>query len=244
MEIVLSKFVFEGPILTAFLALYPCPSAQVYTSGLFHTLQHIQWVSQGCNLSPTILNLMIEPLAETIRSHTSIKVFQFGSNRHVINLFEDDVILLLTNPLASLAQAHNILMDFGYISYYKVNFTKSLILSMGVQQPTQNTLQESLPCTRRKKGILYLGITLTNTTSSLADDNIRPFIVKLETQLIEISSKELSWLGKIVAFKIYILLQTLYRFQTLPILIPTNSIQTMLSLMWKYIWGGKKARCS
>lgn len=103
MEMALSKFGFKYSILKAILALYSCPSAQVYSAGFLSTPFSISnGTRQGCPLSPTIFNLMIEPLAEAIRTHPLIPGFQFGSSMLTINLFADDVILFLTNPLTSL----------------------------------------------------------------------------------------------------------------------------------------------
>lgn len=182
------------PICTGILSWLP-----------IHTLQHIK---QDQTL--TIFNLMIEPLAKAVRTHPLITGFQFGSSMHTINLFADNVILLLTNLLTSLKQAHKILTDFGDISYYKVNFTKSLILDVGGPPSIRNILQKQLPYMWSKRGITYLGITLTNTTSALVKANIIPLITKLETQLKDMSKKEISWLGKITAYKMLILPQILY----------------------------------
>lgn len=186
---------------------------------------------------------MIEPLAEAIRSHPFIRGFQFGHDKHIINLFADDIILLLTNPSTSLEQAHQILTEFGDISYYKVNFSKSLILSLGVPEHIQHTLRKTFPYSWSTKGINYLGVTLTTSTTTLVDANIKPLLTKLEAQLKEISKKELSWMGKLAAFKMLLLPQIIYIFRALPIHIPQHYIRNMLHLMCKFLWNGKKARC-
>lgn len=111
--------------------------------------------------------------------HPLITGFQFGPSTHNINLFADDVILLLTNPLTSLNQAHKILTDFGDISYYKVNFSKSLILDLSVPSPLWSSLQNKLPYTWSDKSITYLGITITNTISALVKTNMTLLIAKL-----------------------------------------------------------------
>lgn len=179
MEIVMSKFGLQGSILKAILALYSCPSAQVYSSGFLFS------PFNTTNELPAIFNLMIEPLAEAIRSHNSVMGVQFGSSMHTINLFPDNVILLLLiNPLTSLEQAHKILTDFRDVSYFKVNFSKSLN-----HKPLKTYYKENFHIHGIKKGITYLGITLTNTTSSLADANIRLLMTKLESQLKEMSKK-------------------------------------------------------
>lgn len=65
----LKKLGFTGPILSAILALYSTPSARVYTSNMLsHPLQISNGTRQGCPLSPSIFNILIEPLAEAIRT--------------------------------------------------------------------------------------------------------------------------------------------------------------------------------
>lgn len=81
---------------------------------------------------PSIFNIMIEPLAEALHSDSSISGFSFGSCPHKINLFADNVILILTDLSTSLSCAHTILERFSQLSYYKVNFTKLLILVLGI----------------------------------------------------------------------------------------------------------------
>lgn len=110
MSVVLSKFGFQGPILSATLALYSVPMTQVYTFGFLSKPFYISnGTQQGCPLSPTIFNLMTEPLAVMIYSHPLITGFRFNSRSHVINLFADNIILMLTDPLNYLPQAHQIL---------------------------------------------------------------------------------------------------------------------------------------
>lgn len=184
------------------------------------------------------------PLSTGLFLDSLITGFQFSSSSHTINLFADDVILILTNSATSLPQAHEILTTFGEVSYYKVNFTKSLILDLGVPPHKRKLLQSQMPYTWRSGGITYLGITLTNKTSTLVKSNMIPLIAKLEAQIRNMSNKEISWLGRITAYKMMILPQILYIFRTLPIHIPLHYIHNITKLGWRYIWNGKKARCS
>lgn len=63
-------------------------------------------------------------------------------------------------------------------------------------------------------------------------------IAKLETQLKEISGRELSWLGKIAVFKM-----SYHKFFITSALHQSSYLRTMVSLIWKFVLGGKKARC-
>lgn len=58
---------------------------------------------------------MIEPLVERMQSHPLIGRFLFRDRPHVINLFADDIILMLTNPHISLPQDHDILTEYSKI---------------------------------------------------------------------------------------------------------------------------------
>lgn len=71
---VLFQFGFTGHILTAILALYTCLLAQVYTSNILSKSFCItSGTHQGCSPSPSIFNVLTEPLAEAIQSHQEIR---------------------------------------------------------------------------------------------------------------------------------------------------------------------------
>lgn len=63
---------------------------------------------QGCPLSPLICALVMEPLAEAVRSHSGIKGVEKG-RQHKISLFTDDVILTLTDAKNSLHSTSELL---------------------------------------------------------------------------------------------------------------------------------------
>lgn len=125
---VLNKFGFQGTILKAIMALYTSPSARVFTSDIMSTPFTItNGTRQGCPLSPLIFNLVMEPLAEHIRTNNKISGLTINSQEHKISLFADDVNLILTDPTSSLAEVQSTLSHFSKVSYYKVNETKSIL---------------------------------------------------------------------------------------------------------------------
>lgn len=128
----LQKFGFQGHILSAIMALYSQPSAQVFCSSMLaKPFNKSNSTRQGCPLSPLLFNVVMEPLAEKIRSQ-HILGFTIGTTEHKINLFPDDIILLLMNPTSSLALVQNALCKFSKVSYYKVKDFKSFILPLGI----------------------------------------------------------------------------------------------------------------
>lgn len=138
LSMVFHKFGFERCILQAILALYT-NTTQIYTSNLLSTpFQITNGMRQGCPLSPLVFNLVMEPLAEHIRSNAKISGITIGKRVHKISLFVDDMILILTNPSLSLQEVQKTLHWFGEVSYYKVNSTKSHILDLSLQNHTKN----------------------------------------------------------------------------------------------------------
>lgn len=138
-----------------------------------YALQHFN-IPNGtheCPLSPSMFNLMSKPLAKAIQSHPSISGFQFISKHHKMHLFAGDVILIITNPQTSILCAYQVLNRFSSLSYYKVNYTKSLSLDLGISESTKMFLQCTLPYLWSDKGIPYLGITLTSNTCTLPNSN-------------------------------------------------------------------------
>lgn len=115
---VLQKFGFQGHILPALLALYTTPSAQVFSAVMLSQPFIITNATrQGWPLSPFIFNLLMEPLAEHIRQNPSITGFEIGRQAHKMNLFVDDVILMLTNPTSSMIAVQKTLQWFSRLSY-------------------------------------------------------------------------------------------------------------------------------
>lgn len=196
MQKTLLKYDFGGPILSEILALYSSPSARVYTSStLSHEFPISNGTRQGCPLSPSIFNLLIEPLAEAIRSSPNIKGFRFNSTSHKLNLFANDVIIFLTDPLTSLGATHDLLVQFSGVSYYKVNFHKSLILDLGVGPALRAKIQNVFPYTWSTDNVPYLGIHLTPKPSHLADANYPCLITKLTSECQRLSKAILTWSG-------------------------------------------------
>lgn len=107
----LTGFGFSGPIISAILALYSKPSAQVYTSGVLSKPFNISnGTRQGCPLSPLIFNLLMEPLATYIRTHPDIKEFPAQNST-----LADDIIMALTEVETSLALVYSAIEMFNRV---------------------------------------------------------------------------------------------------------------------------------
>lgn len=146
LKIVLNTFGITGWIQTAILSLYSTSSAIVLTQGITSKSIHItNGTKQGCPLSSIIFTLLMEPLAESIRSHPSITGLFIAGKEHKISIFTDNVMLMLSSPKTSLSETQKLLHLFSAMSYFKLNATKSQILGINIPTSFQSFLTKELP---------------------------------------------------------------------------------------------------
>lgn len=93
-------------------------------------------------------------------------------------------------------------------------------------------------------GINYLGIRLTNSTSSLYQANVLPLLQSLPTELKSLKRERLSFMGQIATIKMLILPKILYLFRTVIIPIPSSYLQKLQILILAFIWNKNPLRCS
>ena len=223
---------------------YSNPSARVYSSNLLSKPFHItNGTRQGCPLSPLVFNLMMEPLAEHIRSNPAITGITIGSQTHKISLFADNVILMLTNPSHSLPEIQKVLSWFGEVSFYKANASKSQILDLRVDPITSNLLQHQFTPGQLQAYHIWV-LTLQKITQDLFAHNYIPMRTKIQQDLHKLGNIEFSWWGRLAAFKMIHLPQLLYLFCNLMIPVPTSYFRSLQVMLAKYVWKGKKSRCS
>lgn len=114
LKAVLHKFGFTGNSLHSILSLYSAPSAKVRTSGIVSDPFAItNGTRHGCPLSTLIFALVMEPLAQTIRTDPHITGIKVRDTTHKIGLYADDVIISLTDPVNSLPHLQRVLAFFS-----------------------------------------------------------------------------------------------------------------------------------
>lgn len=96
-------------------------------------------------LSPLIFDLVMESLAEAIRSHPGIRGVESVAVQHKISLFADDLILKLTDVERSLSNTTTLLDLYGSLTYYNVNISKSLISDLSLTPKVKQSLKNRFP---------------------------------------------------------------------------------------------------
>ena len=71
--------------------------------------------------------MAIEPLAIMLRNAAGLAGILREGLVHKLMLYADDLLIFLSNPHSSIPIALTIISDFGKVSGYKMNLTKSLL---------------------------------------------------------------------------------------------------------------------
>lgn len=179
---VLEKYGFGVSFIKWIKILNTNPRAKVVTNGhISASFQLTRSTRQDCPLSPALFVLAIEPLAELIRTDSDILGFRVNQEEYKINLFADDVLLYLTNPLHLFRKLSSRLEEYGKISGYKINRDKSEILPL-----TKGDYSQCRLITRFRwpiNGIKYLGIRVDNDIKNLYKLNYLPKLKKIQEDL-------------------------------------------------------------
>jgi retron-type reverse transcriptase len=82
---------------------------------------------QGCPLSPYLFNIVLEVLARAIRQQKEVKGTKIGKKEVKISLFEDDMIVYLSDPKSSTKELLHLINNFSKVAKYKINSNKSVV---------------------------------------------------------------------------------------------------------------------
>ena len=231
-----------GPVFIKWIKiLYNSPKALIKTNNqLSSPFSLMRGTRQGCPLSPILFASAIELLAAKIRSHSLIKGIQIGEENHIISLYADDILLYLNNPLQSIPMLLTLLDDFGSLSGYKVNWTKTEI--MPISHFDSKPLEQHFKWKWSYSSIKYLGINIPCKIENAYTANFPSLIEKVSDDLKRWTSLPISFLGRVNLIKMAILPKFLHLFQNLPIPIPTSFFKKIQSIFISFIWNNKSPR--
>lgn len=224
-------------------ALYSRPSARVKINGTFSDpIDMYNGTRQGCPISPMLFLLTLEPLLLRIRQNRDISGVVIGNMEYKLAAFADDILLYITQPRISLPNIMANLVEYGKLSNFKVNPTKSEALEINHFKESDHSYQKHFPFVWGKKELNYLGVKITTSTETLYQANFIALLNEVKAELSRIHLGQLSWADRINIYKMVILPKITYKMQMIPITLPHTYLRRLHLMFSKFIWRGKPPR--
>lgn len=238
----LSKFGFGPKIISLVKLLYAQPHASVRTNNMHSSYFPLsRSTRQGCPLSPLLFAIAIEPLALLLRATEEFIGIKRGKMEHKVSLYADDLLLYISNPVKSVPVIMEILKEFGAVSGYKLNLSKSVLFPINSKARMNTNVFNIFPFSISTE-FKYLGINITQEYNGLFKHNFLKLYDQTKKDIESWKNLPLSLAGRINIIRMNVLPKFLFLFQCIPIWIAKAFFSKLDSLMSYFIWNGKTPR--
>ena len=131
------------------------------------------------------------------------------------------MILYIENSKDSTRKLLELINKYSKVTGYKMNTQKSLAFLYTNNEKKEREIKETIPFTMATKRIKYLGINLPKETKDQYVQNYKTPMKEIKDDPNRWKNIPCSWIGRINIVRMSILCKVMYRFNAIPIKLPT-----------------------
>ena len=149
-------------------------------------------------------------------------------------------MIYASNPISSVPRLMQVLQEYGEISGYKINDSKSEAMMLSGLWPSQ--LNDQVRFHWSREGFRYLGIVITSSITTLYEANYGKLLKKIKADMHRWDILPLSLIGRVEVVRMNILPQLLFLFQSLPVGVPGAAFKALDKELTRFVWQNKRPK--